>query len=167
MTIPIVALAAVVAMMLVELAVSRRHERALLQRGAIEPPDPVYRVMQWAYPGVFVAMTIEGVLAGRSAPEALALGVVIFAAAKALKTWAIVSLGTFWTYRVIIVPGAELVTTGPYRLLRHPNYVAVVGELIGMALITGAVVMGPLGLMFFGWLLLRRIRAEEAALGMR
>jgi methyltransferase len=53
------------------------------------------------------------------------------------------------------------VTSGPYRWLRHPNYVAVVGELIAMALMTHARITGPLGTLFFGWLLLRRIAAEE------
>ena len=57
-------------------------------------------------------------------------------AAKALKFWAIASLGTRWTYKVLVMPGLPLVPTGPYRWLRHPNYVGVVGELVAMALMT-------------------------------
>ena len=53
-------------------------------------------------------------------------------AAKALKWWAILTLGRFWTFRVIVVPGATLVAGGPYRWLRHPNYVGVIGELVGV-----------------------------------
>jgi methyltransferase len=158
------ALACVLALMLGELALSRRNERVLLQRGAVEPPDPAYATMRWAYPLVFVAMALEGWYAGRT-PGALTLvGILVFTLAKALKYWAIASLGCRWSYRVLVLPGAPLVSSGPYRVLRHPNYVAVVGELAGMALIVGAPIMGSGGTAFFLWLLQMRIRAEERAL---
>jgi methyltransferase len=91
-------------------------------------------------------------------------GVTILAAAKCLKWWAIVSLGSSWTFRVVVVPGAPLVLSGPYRLLRHPNYVAVVGELVGVAIANGARLAGPLALVVFGWLLWRRVAVENRAL---
>ena len=65
---------------------------------------------------------------------------------------------------MVIRPGAPLVTAGPYRWLRHPNYVAVVGELVGVALMSGAQFAGPLGTAFFFALVLKRIRVEERAL---
>ena len=92
-------------------------------------------------------------------------GLVIFTAAKLLKIWAIASLGTAWTFRVIVRSGVPLVASGPYRWLRHPNYVAVVGELAGVALMSGARISGPLGAILFGLLMLRRISIEERALG--
>jgi methyltransferase len=92
------------------------------------------------------------------------IGLAVFLCGKALKAWAIAALGERWTYKVLVVPGAPLVTGGPYRYLRHPNYHGVLGELVGMALIAGAVLTGPSGTLFFGWLLLRRIGAEERAL---
>ena len=153
--------------MLVELLVSRFNERRYRREGAVDVPDGVYRVMQWAYPGSFVAMAVEGMLAGRTPDAIAAWGVVVFAAGKALKAWAIASLGRRWTYRVLVLPGDPLVATGPYRLLRHPNYVGVIGELIGMALMMGALVTGPLALLGFGELLRRRVAAEERALGLR
>ena len=161
------ALAVVIACMLAELALSRRNERLLFARGAVAPPDPVFRIMRWAYPGTFLAMAAEGAIAG-SEPDTLALtGVTVLAAAKVLKFWAIARLGTRWTYRVLVIPGAPRITSGPYRWMRHPNYVGVVGELVGMALITAARLTGPASLLFFSWLLHRRIQAEERALGMR
>ena len=57
-----------------------------------------------------------------------------------------------------------LVTAGPYRWIRHPNYVGVVGELVGIALLTGARVSGPVGTVLFGMLILKRIRVEDHAL---
>jgi methyltransferase len=85
---------------------------------------------------------------------------------KSLKAWAIASLGYRWTYRVFVLPGAPLVSHGPYAFLRHPNYVAVLGELVSMALLVGARLTGPVSLLFFGFLLRRRIAAEERALGL-
>jgi methyltransferase len=166
--IALTALAVALALMLGELRVSIRHERALLARGASTPPDPVYHAMRWAYPAVFVAMALEGVVwaptSGSMRPILVLIGVGVFIAAKLLKFWAIATLGERWTYKVLVLPGIPLVASGPYRLVRHPNYVGVVGELIGVALITGARVTGPAGLIFFSWLLVRRIRAEEQAL---
>ncbi len=159
-----VSLLAVLLMMLGESRISRRHERQLLQRGAIEPPGDVYSTMQWAYPAAFVAMAAEGALFGPPAGSITLAGVSLLVAAKALKWWAMASLGTRWTFRVLIVPEAPLVTTGPYASLRHPNYVAVVGELISMALLVGSRVSGPVAVLLFGLLLLRRIRVENRAL---
>jgi methyltransferase len=159
-------LAVVVLSMLGEWLVSRRHERQLLAFGAIEPEDPVYGTMRWAYPGVFVAMALEAFLADRPPGAATLAGVAVFLAAKALKVWAIATLGVRWTYRVLVLPGAPLVHTGPYRFMRHPNYVAVIGELAGMALLTSAWFSGPLATAFFASLLYRRVQAEDRAHGM-
>ena len=63
------------------------------------------------------------------------------------------------------MPSAPLIATGPYRFLRHPNYVAVIGELIGAALVLSSPVAGMLALAVFGWLMLRRIAVEDRALG--
>ena len=158
------AFAVVIAFMLGELWLSSRNERTLTGRGAVAPPDPVYRTMRWAYPAVFVAMAAEGTLTGPPPPALILLGMAVFAVGKLLKFWAIAILGHRWTYKVLVLPGVPLVSSGPYRFLRHPNYVGVIGELVGMALVTGARVAGPLGLVFFSWLLLRRVRAEEQAL---
>jgi methyltransferase len=120
--------------------------------------------MRWAYPGAFVAMGIEGGWWGADPGVLTTAGLAVFVAAKALKFWAIASLGRRWSYGVMVLPGQPLVESGPYRWLRHPNYVAVVGELIGMALLVGARVTGPVATMFFGSLLWRRIAAEERAI---
>ena len=157
-------LVAVLLMMLGEALISRRHEQQLLQRGAVEPPDDVYLVMRWAYPGAFLAMAVEGALSGLSGAPIVLAGGLLLGAAKALKWWAMASLGTRWTFRVLILPGAPLVSAGPYAVLRHPNYVAVVGELLGMALLVGAAVTGPIALLLFSLLLRQRIRVEDRAL---
>ncbi len=158
-----VVLIVVLLMMLVEAIVSKRREVALRARGAIEPPGDVYSTMQWAYPAAFIAMAVEGMFFGTPTTP-IAAGVLLMITAKALKWWAMASLGARWTFRVLIVPGAPLVTDGPYAFVRHPNYVAVVGELLAMALMVGARVTGPIATVLFSWLLIRRIRVEDRAL---
>jgi len=148
--------------MLAETAIASRHDRALRALGAIEPPGDVYRLMALAYPGAFLAMLAEGVV--RGADAWFAAGLVVFAAAKALKYWAIASLGPRWTFRVLVPPGSARTVSGPYRWLAHPNYVAVAGELAGVAVAMHALVSGPLAVAGFGWLMLRRISIEEKAL---
>jgi methyltransferase len=119
--------------------------------------------MQVAYPAAFLAMIVEGLFREPGLPT-IGGGALLFGAAKALKWWAIGSLGRCWTFRIIVVPGAPLVASGPYRVLRHPNYVAVAGELVAVAMMTGAWVTGPLATAGFGALMLRRIAVEQRAL---
>ena len=164
--VPLIVLLAVVVMMLAELWLSTANERVLIASGAVRADDPVYSVMRVAYPAVFIAMALEGLLTGVELGPITFAGVALMFLAKALKFWAIASLGTRWTYKVLVMPALPLVTTGPYQWMRHPNYVAVVGELIAMALMTHARVTGPLGTLFFGWLLWRRIAAEEQAMAL-
>jgi methyltransferase len=120
--------------------------------------------MQVAYPGAFLAMIAEGWMRGGPSIVVFAVGAMLFFDAKTLKWWAIRSLGQAWTFRVIVVPGAPLVDSGPYRLMRHPNYVAVIGELLSVMLMTGAWITGPLTTVLFGALILKRIKIEESAL---
>lgn len=150
--------------MAVEAVRARRNEQAQLARGGVEPPGDVYPLMRVAYPATFLAMILEGLWRGAPPPAAAAFGAVLFAAAKALKWWAIVALGPFWTFRVVVVPGVTLVSRGPYRWLRHPNYLGVLGELAGIALATGAVWSGTASLVTFGILIAKRVTVEERAL---
>lgn len=161
----LVVLVLVLAMMLVELLVSRRNEALFRRQGAVEAPDDVYDTMRLAYPGAFVMMAAEGMLRGDWPEATFWSGAAVFAAGKGLKVWAIASLGHRWTYRVLVLPGAALVRSGPYAWMRHPNYVGVVGELVGMALMMGAWISGPVATLGFGWLLWRRMASEERALG--
>jgi methyltransferase len=160
-------LAAVIAMMLVELQLSRHNERVMRARGAVEPPGDVYRAMRIIYPASFVAMAVEGAIVSRMSAPMLLAGIGLFGLAKILKFWAIASLGVQWTFRLLVVPGSTLVKTGPYRFLRHPNYVAVCGELLAIAIALSAPVAGIISFVVFSGLLLRRIALEERALGIR
>lgn len=158
------AFAAVLAMMLVEAQLSRYNERRLRGRGASEATRDVYPIMRVAYPACFLAMAVEGAFRGPSPPGVLIVGLAVLGLAKALKYWAIASLGSLWTFRVLVVAGQPRISAGPYRVLRHPNYVAVCGELLSVALVVRAPMTGVVALVGFGWLMVRRIRVEERAL---
>lgn len=164
MSMPVLMLIAVFGPMLAEAWRAAMNERAQLARGGIEPSGDVYMMMRVAYPAAFVAMIAEGFARGGAPSPAVFAGAALFVASKALKWWAIATLGPFWTFRVIVVPGASLVSGGPYQYLRHPNYVAVVGELVAAALMTGAIVAGPIVTAGFGLLIVKRIAVEERAL---
>jgi len=155
---------AVFGSLVVEARRASHNEHAQRARGGIEPSGDVYRLMRIAYPAAFAAMIAEGLLRHPPSAPAIVAGVVVFAGGKALKWWAIVTLGPCWTFRIVVVPNAPLIRGGPYRWLRHPNYVGVVGELLGVALIAGARVSGVAAMTAFGALLLKRIRVEEHTL---
>src|SRR5687768_16907745 len=95
-----------------EAALSAHNASVLRARGAVEPPNDVFRTMQWAYPLCFVAMAIEGAIAGPSSRHVLTAGLALFGLAKALKISAISALGVRWTFRVLVPPHAPLVTRG-------------------------------------------------------
>ena len=167
---PAVAIAAVtviatIFIMAGEAVLSSFNERLLRAKGAIEPPDDVIGKMRWAYPLSFIVMGVEGGVTGPAPREVLMWGLALFGFAKALKMWAIASLGSRWSYRVLVLPGAPLIKTGPYRFLSHPNYLAVVGEIVSVAVIVWAPITGVLATIGFGLLMIARIRIEDRALG--
>jgi len=163
--IAVVTALAVLLIMAGEAALSRYNEAQLRARGAVEPHGDVIDVMRWAYPLSFLIMSIEGALTGPAPREILMWGLTVFGVAKALKLWAMTTLGPRWTYRVLVLPNTPLVTSGPYRFLSHPNYLAVAGEIASVAMIVWAPITGVLATMGFGWLMIKRIRIEDRALG--
>lgn len=162
-TVAVVAVTIFVPMM-AEAWVSARHDRSLRAQGATEPPGDVYRVMAIAYPAAFLLVLAEGIARGAAVDRLFEAGAIVFAAAKALKYWAIGTLGPRWTFRVLVPPRSTRTVAGPYRWMSHPNYAAVAGELAGAALALHAVATGPVAVAAFGWLMLRRIAIEERAL---
>lgn len=148
-----------------EAALSAFNERVLRAKGAVAPADDVLTPMMWAYPACFIAMAVEGALFGPSPRNLLAGGLVLFGLSKALKLWVISTLGVRWTFRVLVLPDTKPITRGPYAVARHPNYLAIIGEIIGVAMIVGAPVTGAIAVVVYGALLRRKIAIEDRALG--
>jgi methyltransferase len=150
--------------MAVEAWRARANERTQRARGGIEPSGDVYTQMSFVYPLAFASMIGESYARGPAVSRTVIAGALIFVVAKALKWWAIVSLGRSWTFRVIVVPGGTRVTRGPYRFLSHPNYLAVVGEFVGVAMMADARVAGTIATLVFAGLMMKRIRVERSTL---
>jgi methyltransferase len=150
-----------------EALVSARHERVLRALGATEPSDDVYPIMRVTYPGAFIAMLAEGAWRGVYGDSLLIVGVAVFLVAKAIKYWVIATLGTRWTFRVLVPPRSSRTVRGPYRWFDHPNYIAVVLELAGTAIAMHALLSGPLAVVTFCLVLIKRVRIEEKALAGR
>ena len=153
--------------MLVEARLAAHHDRRLRAAGASEPPGDVFRWMQVVYPAAFAAMTVEAYCRAHTPDAIVVTGICVFAVAKALKYWAIATLGPRWTFRVLVPPRSTLIDAGPYRFMRHPNYLAVMGELGGFALMAHAPLAGAASMLVFAWLIARRIGVEERALSIR
>lgn len=161
-----VALVVLVALVrLVELSVARRHLAWARARGGVERGAGHYPVMVALHLGLLVGAPLEVWLADRPLVPVLAVGMLLLlVAAHVLRWWCIRSLGEQWNTRVVVVPGLPLVQRGPYRFLRHPNYVAVVAEGVALPLVHGAWLTALLFTVANLALLAWRVRVEEQAL---
>jgi methyltransferase len=157
--------ALVVAVRFAELAVARRNRAWAMERGGVETGAEHYPVMVALHTALFVGCLLEVPLADR--PFLPWLGwpmLALLAGSHALRWWCIRTLGPQWNTRVIRVPDAPLVSGGPYRWLRHPNYVAVVVEGFALPLVHSAWITA-LAFTVLNALLLRvRLRVENEAL---
>jgi methyltransferase len=121
-----------------ELRVSARHVEALKSRGAVELGRGHYPFMVAVQVAWLAAWGLEVLWLGTRPWKGSPLCAVIFAAAAALRSWSRRSLGERWTTRVLVLPGEPRIRRGPYRWLRHPNYLAVALEMLSGPLVFGA-----------------------------
>ena len=151
-----------------EMVVSKRHAAWAFARGGVESGRGHFPAMVLLHTALLVGAAVEVVAADR--PFLPLLGWLMLALvmlAQGLRWWCIAVLGPHWNTRVIVVPDAPLVTTGPYRLMRHPNYVAVVVEGVALPLVHTAWVTAAAFTILNILLLWVRVRIEEQALGLR
>jgi methyltransferase len=149
----------------VELAVSERNRRWSLAQGGVESGAGHYPVMVALHTGLLAGAVIEVLALDR--PFLPWLGwpmLALLVASHALRWWCISTLGRQWCTRIVVVPGLSAVTSGPYRFLRHPNYLAVVLEGIALPLVHTAWVTAAVFTVANAALLRVRIAAEERAL---
>lgn len=143
-----------------ELLIARRNTRILRAAGSREIDTGGYRWIVLLHIGWLGAMAAT--IPAATPPSWPLLG--LYAGLQAARVWVIASLGGRWTTRVMVLPGAPPVRSGPYRLLRHPNYAVVAGEIAVLPLAFGAAAVAfSFSLLNFA-LLARRIRIEDAAL---
>ncbi|MEU2118095.1 isoprenylcysteine carboxylmethyltransferase family protein [Streptomyces sp. NPDC016459] len=149
----------------VELVVARRNSAWTLARAGVEHGRGHYPVMVTLHTALLVCCLLEPVLAHR--PFLPALGwpmLTLVLLAQALRWWCITTLGPYWNTRVIVVPGTRPVGAGPYRFVRHPNYIAVVVEVAALPLVHSAWLSAAVFSTANAVLLTVRLRCENAAL---
>ncbi|MBM3536651.1 MAG: hypothetical protein FJX55_02300 [Alphaproteobacteria bacterium] len=156
-------LGAVLLQRLGELWIARRNTEKLLAEGAIEVAPEHYHYFVVLHAAWLTALVL---LTPHDAPVDV-LWLTVFLLLQAARLWVMASLGRLWTTRIVTIPGTPLVRTGPYRYVRHPNYLVVAGEIAALPLVFG---LWEAALVFSGLnaaLLWVRIRAENEALAER
>ncbi|WP_027725080.1 isoprenylcysteine carboxyl methyltransferase family protein [Tuberibacillus calidus] len=127
--------ALVILQRIVELAIAKRNERLLREKGAYEVGEAHYKWIVLLHTLFFIVLYAEVTLFDKRPASWFWLPFVFFIAAQVVRVWAIRSLGVFWNTKIIVLPGAEVVAKGPYRYLRHPNYLIVATEFLTLPLI--------------------------------
>jgi methyltransferase len=145
---------------LVELAIARRNHRALAARGASEYGRRHYPALVALHAGWLLALlgTIDP-----QTPVSIPL-LAVFVLLECGRVWVVVTLGSRWTTRVMVVPGAKRIRAGPYRFLNHPNYLIVCGEIAVVPLMFGAWTLAVIASALNLLALRTRIRVENKAL---
>ncbi len=150
---------------LCEMGISRRHQRVLAKQGVANVPDRHFHWMVLLHGGVLFGSGLEVWLRKRPVVPALAIPMsLVFMLANALRWWVIRTLAGHWNVRVMNSLSQGVVTTGPYRWIRHPNYLAVFLELLALPLIHSAWLTALLGSLAHIWVLKQRIAVEETVL---
>jgi len=158
-----IVLALVAGQRLAELVYARRNTRRLLAAGGEESGAGHYPLLVGLHALWLVALAVF--VPENQAPNWWLLG--LFALLQVARLWVLASLGPFWTTRVITLPGAPLVRRGPYRWLRHPNYLVVAAEILVLPLAFGAWQIAVLFSLANALVLGLRLRVEERALASR
>lgn len=149
---------------LIELFVARRNEKWMRSQGAFEVGATHYPIMVTMHITFFIAILLEVVVLERILSPFWILLLGIFLIMQTARIWCLRSLGKFWNTKIIILPGAAVVRRGPYRWVRHPNYLIVTIELLVLPLLFGAYFTAILYSLLNAWMLSVRIPAEEKAL---
>lgn len=156
---------AVGSLRLYELSISKRRQRALHDQGVAQVREPHFSAMVVLHTSILIGALLEAWLVPRPPIPILGpLALVVLLAANALRVWVIATLGPHWNVQIMDSVGLGVVAHGPFRFIRHPNYVAVFLELLALPLVHGAWLTALVGSGCHLWVLGHRIRAEEAAL---
>lgn len=158
-------LLAVAALRIVELRISRRHQERMVSRGAEKINDPRFRWMVLVHTCVLLGAAVEVVFLRRPfLPWLAAIAFAVFLAANAVRWWVIRTLGEHWNVQVVDSTRLGVVASGPFRYIRHPNYVAVFIEMLALPLIHTAWITAVAGSAAHVVVLSQRLATEERVL---
>ena len=150
---------------LYELRISRRHQQEMIARGASKVEEPRFRWMVVLHTGVLIGAAAEVVFLKRPfIPIFAAVCFLLFLAANAVRWWVIRTLGEHWNVQVMNSTGLGVITSGPFRYVRHPNYAAVFTEMLVLPLIHTAWITAIVGSAAHILVLSQRLTTEEKVL---
>jgi methyltransferase len=150
---------------LIEVVHSRRNQRRLMAQGAPRVAEPRFPFMVLLHVLVIVAAGVEVVLLHRPFILALAIPMfILFMLSNVLRWWVIATMRSHWNVQVMDSVRLGVVTTGPYRWVRHPNYVAVFVELVSLPLIYTAWITALFAAVGNAWVLRNRLAVEDPIL---
>ena len=149
---------------LVELMIARRNEKWMLRQGAFEVGGRHYPLMVVMHIAFFLSLLLEVSIINRTLSPFWIVLLTLFLLAQVVRIWCLTSLGRFWNTKIMILPGADVVKKGPYRFIRHPNYMIVTTELLVLPLLFSAYFTAVIFTFLNIWMLSVRIPIEEKAL---
>ena len=161
----LILLAIVALLRLYELRISRRHQKDMIIRGASKVDEPRFRWMVVLHTGVLIGCAAEVVFLKRPfIPALAAVCFPLFLAANVVRWWVIRTLGEHWNVQVMNSTGLGVITSGPFRYVRHPNYAAVFTEMLVLPLIHSAWITAIVGSAARILVLSQRLVTEEKVL---
>ncbi|MFP7297905.1 isoprenylcysteine carboxyl methyltransferase family protein [Neobacillus niacini] len=149
---------------LLELGIARRNEKWMKERGAKEFGKKHYHFIVLMHSLFFVVFFFEKVTFSRELSSVWPMFAAVFVCAQLIRVWAISSLGHYWNTKIIVLPKVDVVRKGPYKFIKHPNYLVVSIELLVVPLMFGAYITASLFTLLNILMLSIRIPAEEEAL---
>ncbi|MBU8879022.1 isoprenylcysteine carboxyl methyltransferase family protein [Bacillus sp. FJAT-29790] len=147
-----------------ELCIAKKNERWMKQQGALEFGQSHYPFIVLVHCLFFVSFICEVLVLNKGLSLSWPVLLALFLLTQAGRLWALASLGSYWNTKIIVLPNAKIVKKGPYRFVKHPNYIIVTAELIIIPLMFQAYFTAFLFTIFNAVILMIRIPAEEKAL---
>jgi len=154
----------VVGQRFIELIIAKRNEKQLKNSGAIEFGADHYPWIVLLHIGFFTVLLSEVLLLERGLSALWPIWLLLFTLAQIGRIWVISSLGKHWNTKIIVLPSANVVTKGPYKFLKHPNYIIVATEILVLSLLFNAYFTAIIFSLLNLWMMRVRIPIEEQAL---
>lgn len=149
---------------LTELFIAKRNAGIMFGRGAEEIDRKGYKYVVMMHILFFISLITEKIILQTILSPLWYLFLIFFLLAQVFRYWSIISLGSFWNTRIIILKGSKLIHRGPYKYFTHPNYLAVITEIAVIPLIFSCYITAGVFSLLNIFVLRRRIKIEEASL---
>jgi methyltransferase len=158
----LILLLAVGALRIIEMRISRGNQLKMISRGVARPQDTSFGIVAFVHTAVLIGAAVEAVFLQRPfIPWLATVAFAVFVLSNAIRFWVVVTLGQLWTVQVMDSTNLGIITTGPFRYVRHPNYLGVILEMISLPLIHTAWITAIAGSAAYSIALTRRVTTEE------